>query len=151
MIALLLFHCTVHALKYFCGVRGGLFVLITSDFKNTKEVAQKGTSLVTFTPSSSLLKSLLLFLIRRKSTSRRTFMQATCSDFCLCIQSVLSLAFNLSSVTLQVLDLFFFLPFSFPLAYSAQPCDSMTNLSQSQINQRVSCFFSRDHSNSHHF
>lgn len=39
MIKLPLFHCTVHGMKCFCSVRGGLFVLIMSDFKNTKEVA----------------------------------------------------------------------------------------------------------------
>lgn len=39
MIKLSQFRCTIHALKFFCGVRGGLFVLIMSDFKHTKEVA----------------------------------------------------------------------------------------------------------------
>lgn len=128
MIKLSQFRCTIHALKFFCGVRGGLFVLIMSDFKHTKEVAQKGTSLVTLTPCELSAQEAAAVSDKKKEYIQKDLYAGCALISVSAIQSVPSLAFNLSSVTLQVLDLFFSPPFSFPLAYSAQPSDSMTNL-----------------------
>lgn len=66
MVKLSLFHSTIHAYKFSSGIRGRLFVLIMSRFKNSREVAQKGTSLVTFTPSELSAQELAAVSGKRK-------------------------------------------------------------------------------------